>query len=307
MDILVAEDSKFYLKILAEMLYSWQYRVVTASDGIQALKILEREDRPRLAIIDWEMPGMDGLELCRMVRSWDKSGYIYIILLTAKGDKESIVRGLKAGADDYIVKPFEQEVLKWRLKIGERIIALENKIRQLADTDPLTGVLNRRAFMNRLDVEIARCKRSKEPLALIMLDLDNFKSVNDNYGHITGDKVLSMVAYEIKMLVRKYDSIGRYGGEEFVICLPGASLSEASEIADRLRRKIEETVVPVDSGPSGGQRGIKVTASFGVSVLGTESSAVVDALLKKTDEALYLAKRQGKNRVVSRGCNPLDL
>ncbi|MFZ5687689.1 MAG: GGDEF domain-containing protein [Bacillota bacterium] len=294
MKILVAEDSKYYRKILVDTLRAWKYDVVIASDGIEALEIIKQEDGPRLAIINWIMPGLDGLELCRKVRAWEKEGYVYLILLTANAGKENIVKGLEAGADDYIIKPFDEEVLKCRLKIGERIINLENEIRRLANLDHLTGVLNRRAFMERLDSEIARCQRIKIPLALIMSDLDNFKSINDNYGHQTGDEVLRMVAGKTKNLVRKYDFIGRYGGEEFVICTPGASLLTAKEIAERLRREIEESVIPVEKGACY----IKVTASFGISFLEGDSSTDIDSLIKRADDALYLAKKQGKNQIV---------
>ena len=177
MKILVAEDSRYYQRILQDTLSNWGYTVVLAKNGVQALERLKEKDGPKLAIIDWMMPEMNGLELCKKVRKTLDNSYIYLIFLTANSNKEDMIKGLEAGADDYITKPFNELELKFRLKNGERILNLENRIMQLALTDPLTGLLNRRAFVDRLVSEIARYKRLGQPLSLIMVDLDNFKNV----------------------------------------------------------------------------------------------------------------------------------
>jgi len=228
MSILIAEDSNFFRQLLVKTLGNWGYEVVTAGDGDAAWEILQREDAPRLAILDWVMPGLSGLEICRRVAGGERIPYIYLILLTSKDNKDDIVAGLEAGADDYIAKPFHEEELKCRVKIGERMIRLENKISQLAATDPLTGVLNRRAFMMRMEGELHRAKRNSEPVSIIMVDIDYFKKINDSYGHQIGDVVLQNIANRLSASLRSYEFIGRFGGEEFVICLTGANENQAA-------------------------------------------------------------------------------
>lgn len=293
MKILVAEDSKYYQKMLHDTLNSWGYTVVLADNGEQALERLREEDGPKLAIIDWMMPLMNGLEVCQKVRESLNKSYIYLILLTANSSKEDVVKGLEAGADDYVTKPFNEMELKFRLKNGERIVDLENRIMHLALTDPLTGLLNRRAFVDRLISEIARYKRLKEPLSLIMVDLDDFKMVNDKYGHLVGDGVLKHVATCFSSYLRKYDFIGRYGGEEFIICLPGAETKSAEAIAERLRIAMQEFNLDQEGDP------LKfiVTASFGICTLNEEVDDLYK-LTKEADKALYQAKAKGKNKVV---------
>jgi len=293
MKILVAEDSNYFRKMLENTLLQWGYEVVLASDGAEAWDILQQKEAPRLAILDWVMPYMTGLEVCKKVRTRETGTYVYIILLTAKSSKENVITGMEAGVDDYIVKPFDEEVLKYRIKIGERILALEDKILQLASIDWLTGLLNRRVFMERLESEIQRHNRLKQPLSLIMIDLDDFKCINDRYGHQVGDEVLRKVGQELKRQVRKYDFSGRYGGEEFTICIPGIDYDGAREVAERLRAGIENLRVSVPGLPEP----VSITASFGVSHLGNEEEANVDELIKAADDALYLAKGRGKNRV----------
>ena len=293
MKILVAEDSNYFRKILENTLLKWDYEVVLASDGAEAWKILQQNDAPRLAILDWVMPNMTGIEVCKGLRVRETGSYVYIILLTAKSSKENIIAGLEAGVDDYIVKPFDEEVLKYRLKIGQRILTLEDKIMQLASTDALTGILNRRAFMEQLEGEMHRHNRLKQPLSVIMIDLDNFKRINDDYGHQVGDKTLRQVAQELSSKIRKYDFIGRYGGEEFIVCTPGVDANGAKEIAERLRLGIESLRISLPSL----KIELRITTSLGVSYLEQEEEATLDDLVRAADEALYIAKRSGKNQV----------
>lgn len=290
MKILVAEDSKYYQSVLKDTLVKWGYEVILTGDGIQACEKLKEDDGPKLAIIDWMMPQMTGIEVCKEVRSVIDKSYIYLILLTANSSKEDVVRGLEAGADDYMIKPFYEMELKFRLKTGERIIDLENRIMQLALTDSLTGLLNRRAFIERLECEIERYKRLGQPLSLIMADIDDFKKINDNYGHLVGDVVLQKVAKAFTLSVRKYDFIGRYGGEEFIVCLPGVDTRKAQYIAERLRVSIKNIRMEKDT------ENLRVAASFGVSSL---DNIVIDVhtLTRKADEALYAAKTNGKDQV----------
>jgi len=292
--ILVAEDSRYYQRILQDTLSNWGYTVVLAKNGVQALERLKEKDGPKLAIIDWMMPEMNGLELCKKVRETLDNSYIYLIFLTDNSNKEDMIKGLEAGADDYITKPFNELELKFRLKNGERILNLENRIMQLALTDPLTGLLNRRAFVDRLVSEIARYKRLGQPLSLIMVDLDNFKKCNDTYGHLVGDEVLKHVAKCFSQFLRKYDFIGRYGGEEFVICTPGVDASVAYTIAERLRKSMKHVNIQQEEGEP---LQLYITASFGICEFSDKIKDVYD-LIKEADEALYQAKANGKDQVV---------
>jgi two-component system cell cycle response regulator len=291
--VLIADDDALSLRILQDSLQAWNYDAVLARNGLEAWEILQLSDAPNLVILDWVMPGMDGLDICRNVRKMNRN-YVYIILLTAKASREDIILGLESGADDYMIKPFYPEELKSRLKIGQRIIDLEQRIMRLARTDYLTGLLNRRAFMERLESENSRAQRENKPLSLIVMDIDHFKMVNDSYGHQVGDLVLQELAATISRTCRLYDFVGRYGGEEFIICLPGAGQANACLTAERMRTAIEnaEMLIPDQDVV------VKITASFGVASLQPGDEPNIDRLIKRADDALYKAKRQGRNRVV---------
>jgi len=293
MKILIAEDDPISRRVLEANLLEWGYKVTVASDGGEAWEIIQQPESPSLIISDWMMPRMDGLALCRKIRNMEKSDYIYFIILTAKGEKKDIIKGLEAGADDFLTKPFNQEELKYRTRIGERIIDLERRILQLANTDTLTGLLNRRAFMERMEQEMSRAQREKKPLSLIFADIDHFKRVNDTYGHQVGDLVLQRFTDQLKTTARPYDFLGRYGGEEFLVCLPGTHGLQTGSVAERMRRQIEamEIMLPDDA------RSIRITASFGTASCSIEPGGNVDLLIKKADDALYRAKEEGRNRV----------
>lgn len=295
LQILLAEDSKYYRTIMSTILEEWGYKVVVAENGIQALERIEQVNSPQLIILDWVMPEMNGLEVCRRIRASLERQYRYIILLTNMTGQENIISGLEAGADDYVAKPFNEIELKYRLKIGRRIIELENKLMHMAMTDTLTGLLNRRAFFERLEGEVQRCQRFDLPLSIMMLDIDNFKSVNDTYGHQVGDIVLQKVSSEINRVVRKYDFVGRYGGEELIVCLPGVDASLAAEIAERLRKSVEKLTIYLDNED---KKKINVTASFGYTIADKNTDmSNIDRQVFKADEGVYIAKKQGKNRV----------
>ena len=292
MKVLIAEDEPISLHILESTLRKWRYDVVVTRDGNQAWEILQRDDAPPLAILDWMMPGMNGLELCSKIRTASNTKYIYTILLTSKGSKEDIIAGLESGADDYIVKPFVPEELRWRVHIGQRIIDLEERLRKLASIDYLTGVLNRRSLMERLEAEFNRSRRENTPLSVIMADIDFFKSVNDRFGHHAGDLVLQEFARCLIKGSRSYDFIGRFGGEEFVVCCPGAANQQALSIAERMREMVESlTIFSPECKES-----IRITASFGVA-WEHENDPLVDSIIQRADEALYRAKKEGRNRV----------
>lgn len=294
MEILIADDDALSRKVLKDALSKWGYEVIVANNGNQAWAMLQKSNRPNIAILDWMMPGIDGVEICSRLRKLNLPNYIYVILLTSKSRREDIVKGLESGADDYIIKPFYHEELKSRLKIGQRIVELEHRILKLASTDYLTGLLNRRAFLMRMEREINRCQREESPLGIIIMDIDHFKKVNDNYGHQIGDLVLQEFSATIAACCRVYDFSGRYGGEEFIVCLPGADKWNTLQVAERMRNSIEaqKTFIPDKDDY------ISTTASFGITSMSLGYPKNADELIKEADDALYRAKRQGRNQVV---------
>lgn len=294
MKVLIADDDALSRKILEDALSKWGYEILMAHNGNEAWDILEKSDRPNLAVLDWIMPGMDGVEICRRLRKLSLPNYVYVILLTARNKLEDVIKGLESGADDYIIKPFNHEELKSRLQIGQRIIELEHRILRLASTDYLTGLLNRRAFLERLERELNRCQREASPMGIIIMDIDHFKKVNDNYGHQAGDLVLQELSTTLVTLCRVYDFIGRYGGEEFIVCLPGADKWNTYQIAERARSIVENKNIFL---PGKGSS-VSVTASFGITSLEPGQRKSADRLINEADEALYRAKDQGRNQVV---------
>ncbi|WP_286846451.1 MULTISPECIES: GGDEF domain-containing response regulator [Aminobacterium] len=290
MKVLVAEDDVTSRFMLQSLLQKWGYEVLTAADGDEAWHILTGEEAPKLAIIDWLMSGLEGPEICRRLREREQtkgnSIYTYLIMLTVRDEKKHILTGLEAGADDYITKPFDAQELHLRVGAGKRIVDLQEALRFHADHDTLTGLLNRRAVFEHLEIEIARSEREDHPLSIALLDLDHFKQVNDTYGHLIGDEVLRDASSRIIQQVRRYDVVGRYGGEEFLLILPGASRDEAFKIAERVREKIVSC--PFSSGE------IFLSASLGVALYNKASS--VDEFIFAADTALYRAKKNGRNQ-----------
>ena len=285
--------------ILERALVKWGYAVVMAEDGEQAWRILEGPDPPHIALVDWMMPGLDGLEICRRVRAAGREPYTYILLLTGKDLQEEIVQGLAAGADDYLKKPFDHAELEARIKTGHRMVELQKELitarealREQATTDTLTGVANRRMIVEALDRELERSLRVGAPCAVVFVDLDHFKRVNDTHGHAAGDAVLRATASTMRSTLRPYDLIGRYGGEEFVVVLPGCDAAGAQAAAERLRASIAAAAVSV------GKVTLRVTCSLGIAVAGPGSARDRDGLLAAADAALYEAKKAGRNRAV---------
>jgi len=298
MRILVAEDEITYRHMLKTFLTKWGYEVVVASDGLEAWEALWSEDRPRLAILDWMMPGMDGVEICRAIRQGKSDPYIYLLLLTSRDQKQDMVQGFEAGADDYLIKPFDPHELRARIHAGGRIVELQDRLiraqealRVQATHDPLTGLLNRRACLDSLLAELSRGGRTGSPVCIGMADIDHFKRVNDAHGHLTGDEVLCEVARRMQDSLRRYDAIGRFGGEEFLLVLPGCSIEEGVKLAERICHVVSSEPVKVKNWS------FEVSISLGVAVANQPAPGDVEALLRSADAALYRAKEAGRNRV----------
>ena len=300
MRILIADDDPISRRVLEATLQRWGYDVDVAEDGDETWQLLSHPSAPELAIIDWMMPGMDGPDICRKLRDSDIERYIYVLLLTSKQSDADIVAGLSAGADDYITKPFKASELRVRLRAGMRILELQQELVQARDAlhaqatfDALTGVHNRGAILSMLDKELSRSRRTGSPLSVLMSDVDHFKNVNDTFGHLVGDAVLVEVSNRLREGVRQYDAVGRYGGEEFLVVLPGCTLLDAASLAERMRRSVGAQPVSSNEGR------VSVTTSFGVAHYDASLNpdCTRDELLKAADLCLYRAKDSGRNQV----------
>jgi len=310
MRILIADDDPVSLHILQARLAQWSYEVIACTDGNEAFRAFQTKDAPRLAILDWMMPSRNGVEVCRDIRALAQEDYIYIILLTAKDRKEDLLAALEAGADDYLTKPYDPAELKARLRTGRRILDLQAELITARDAlhiratrDALTGLWNRGAIQEILDRELARSYREGHVLSLGMADLDHFKRINDTYGHAAGDAVLREATKRLEQTLRIYDSLGRYGGEEFLVVLPGCDAATVPAVAERLRTSVGEEPFLLREGP------LRVTISLGVASLcpghaeqtprsRADLTATHDALVRAADMALYQAKQEGRNRAV---------
>jgi two-component system, cell cycle response regulator len=299
MKILLADDEPIARTMLEHWLTGWGYEVVTVRDGEAALNALAADPNLRLAVIDWVMPKVDGIEVCRKIRSGPAEPYVYVLLLTAKDDKADIIAGLDAGADDYLVKPCNPLELKVRLRAGKRVIELQEQLVSARESlrfeamhDSLTQLLNRGATLDQLGRELVRATRRALPVTVVMADLDHFKSINDTFGHATGDVVLREAARRLKLGVRAYDSVGRLGGEEFIAVLPECEANVGLQVAQRLCKLIGESAVVTSAGK------VPVTVSIGVASSDQFPGATVEDLMRAADSALYQAKHTGRARAV---------
>jgi diguanylate cyclase (GGDEF)-like protein len=297
--VLIAEDDAMFRRILTNWLQKWGYQVIATEDGASAWSILQSGGAPQIAILDWMMPGMDGIELCRRIRS-EQGRYRYLLLLTAMDHKQDVVAGLDAGADDYLTKPFEVEELRARVRAGKRILELQEALLQARDAlkfeaahDALTSLWNHGAILDFLKREFDRQQRTHQPLGIMMADLDHFKKINDTHGHLVGDTVLQQVARRFQGALRSYDFVGRYGGEEFLILVPGCGLADLIATAERLRCSVADQPVATSVG------NVPVTVSMGLASTAEEERDWQDCqqLLRAADAALYVAKSEGRNRV----------
>jgi diguanylate cyclase (GGDEF)-like protein len=296
--VLIAEDDGVTRLLLQHWLQAWGFQVTVARDGTEAWEALERQPSPKLVIMDWMMPGIDGIELCRRLRS--KSEYYrYVLMISARTDMAHVVHALESGADDCIAKPIEEHELRARISVATRILTLQDElikareeIREQALKDSLTGLWNRAAFKELFELELDRAARINGQTGLLLLDLDNFKQINDKYGHLTGDIVLKKTARILKQHVRSYDFVGRFGGEEFLIAFPGSNQEQIRRHAERVRLAVANNSILINSTE------IAVTLSIGAAV-STPGQRLLGEIMAVSDVALYRAKQSGRNCSVS--------
>jgi diguanylate cyclase (GGDEF)-like protein len=298
MKVLIAEDDAISRILLERTLQRAGYEVISVADGAKALEEFGRQDPPRLALLDWIMPLKDGVEVCAEVRRRKEQAYTYLILLSSKESKQDVVVGLESGADDYLTKPFDMDELKARLRTGERILQLEDRLvearesmRFQATHDLLTSLWNRGVIVELISREVMRSRREKSCTAVMMCDVDHFKSVNDQHGHAVGDEVLKEVARRLQNSVRSYDMVGRYGGEEFLVALNKRDPASAVSRAENLRSVIGGRPIQTGNKP------ISVTISIGLALSTDFGQCTVDEIMHAADMALYAAKAAGRNCV----------
>ncbi len=296
--VLVVDDSPVQRLILKNCLIEHGFQPVAVENGEEALAILQTPDAPRLMILDWGLPGMSGIEVCRSIRASKAERYTYILMLTSKSDAAHVVTGLESGADDFVRKPFDPAELGARLATGCRILQLEeqlvtarDELHRVAMYDSLTGLLNRGAILDYLRREIARASRLQTNVGVMILDLDHFKGVNDTFGHLAGDQALKRVGDLLQSNVRSYDVAGRFGGEEFLVVLPNCGYSALTLRAEMVRLSMASLRLEFDGRPC------SLTASIGVATLDPNLGESLESLLQRADSALYEAKRYGRNRV----------
>jgi two-component system cell cycle response regulator len=296
--ILIADDEALSRRLLEKTLERAGYEVIAVENGRAAVRQLCQTDGPRLALLDWVMPELDGPGVCREVRRQQDESYVYMVLLTSKESKEDIVAGLESGADDYLTKPFNVDELKARLRTGERILHLEGRLvgaremmRFKATHDALTSIWNRGVIMDLLGRELTRSQRESGCTIVLLGDVDHFKSVNDTHGHLVGDEVLQEIARRLLLAIRSYDFVGRYGGEEFLLVLNNCKPQFAEVRAEEIRKFVSSRPIQTLAGP------LNITMSFGLLLSDVWGVRPVEELMHEVDAALYAAKAGGRNCV----------
>jgi len=296
MKMLIAEDDATSRNILRAILTRWGYEVVVTTNGIEALEVLQQKDAPKIAVLDWMMPGLDGVEVCKKVQALQTDDPPYLILLTMRDDKADIVEGLNSGANDYIPKPYDIGELQARIEVGKRVIDLQDRLHSAmgdlsrqAMTDPLTSAPNRRAILENLKIEMARAMRENTSLWISILDIDHFKAVNDQFGHLAGDTVIRECIDRIQGVIRPYDFVGRWGGDEFLIIIPLTSSVSTPVVFERIRKAIADKEFRAEGTT------MRITVSQGGASLDRNDN--MDDIIRKADEALYRVKEMGRNQI----------
>ncbi|MGH9774362.1 MAG: GGDEF domain-containing response regulator [Candidatus Acidiferrales bacterium] len=296
MRILIAEDDPVSRRVLETFLRKWGYDVTSCQDGAQATRALQQPNAPSLAILDWMMPEMSGVDICRSIRAASRTLYSYLLILTAKSRKEDILAALEAGADDYLTKPFDPRELQARLLVGKRILDLQNELLRAKSSleyqayhDALTGIFNRREILNILEREVLRRERDRGSLGVVLADIDWFKNVNDSFGHEAGDDVLQETCRRIQSSLRPYDSVGRFGGEEFLLVVPSSSEAATLGAAERVRNALQAGPFHLPAAE------IRVSLSLGIACVNSSQRLDARSAIRAADAALYRAKAAGRN------------
>jgi two-component system cell cycle response regulator len=239
--VLIADDDRISCKLLSSLLTKWGYQADIVYDGVEAKRELTKPGAAQLAILDWMMPGLDGIQVIKAVRAASREAYTYMLLLTSKAQKQDLLEGLDAGADDYLKKPLDSAELRARLRVGARILGLEHRLIAARETtehqathDLLTGLYNRATIIELLNQEFSRSRNEGYKLSVLIVDIDQFDMINDTYGHVVGDQVIKHIANKIGSPLRPKDSIGRFRGEQFLILAPNCTLNQAMITAERL-------------------------------------------------------------------------
>jgi len=295
---MIAEDDPVNSRFLKTLLFRWGFDVVAVDNGVEACRILEQKDVPQIAILDWVMPGLDGLEVCRRLRESERGGdrYTYVIILTGRSEREDIVTGIDAGADDYIVKPFDTKELNARLHAGQRIVDLQTALRAankkllfMSRLDPLTGALSHNAILDDLDLAMYRSRRERQPLGIALVDVDDLKGKNESYGRGAGDQILQDCVRRMNGCLRRTDGLGRLGGDEFFLILPGVDFAKGSLVCERIRSAVSGKEIQF------GDYLFRVTVSQSLALW--DGSAGVDDLVVSAQRNLAATKDRGENRL----------
>lgn len=295
--VLIADDDPLACRMLESKLQERGYSTQITMNGPDAWRALQADDAPRIAVLDWMMPGLSGVEICRKLRSATGARYTYVLLATGRTAQEDLIDAFEAGADDYVKKPVQFAELEARLRTGVRVIQLEERLLAVqaelqvrATRDPLTSTWNRGAIVEMLERELNRSRRERSSLSITLIDIDHFKTVNDRFGHAGGDAVLREAVQRLQRALRPYDMVGRYGGEEFLVLMPNCPSACAQGVAERLRQELAGQPIRVAGAD------LAISASFGVASV-QAGACSGDELTRNADAALYEAKRAGRNRV----------
>ena len=305
MNILIAQDDKSNSQSLEATLTKWGHEVVMVPDGPAALQALQKEAAPRLAVLGSTLPGMDAFQVCRTVRKRTEGPYVYFIVTVAKGREQDIIEGIRAGADDFLLTPLNPDELMTRLRVGKRILEMQGDLQRAHEAisyqtthDPMTGLWNRTAILDALRRELARVAREKSPVGVIVAEIDHFKNINETHGHMAGDAVLRETSRRIRSSVRPYDTVGRYGAQEFLVIVPGCDAPNAQNHAERLRSGVSRE--PIDIAEWGkfasGEEG-KITVTMCVGVAAGDKVKDAETLLQAGEAALARARAQGNDHV----------
>lgn len=298
MQVLIAVEDPSARRTLETAFGGWNFDVVVARDGGTARRSLLGDHPPRLAILSWNMVEMEGIQLCREIRKRPHGQFMYVFLLLKENQRLVLVEGLRSGADNCLVEPLDSDELAARIQAARRILEAQDQLivarkvfEEQALHDPLTGLWNHRAILKNLDRELVRGRREGRPVGILLGDLDHFKRVNDTYGHLAGDAALREAARRIQAAIRPYDQVGRYGGEEFLIVLPGCDVPNMVNLGERVRKQLSERTFDLPEGT------IPITISVGAAASDRGNGITIDFLLRAADAALYRAKDRGRNRV----------